>query len=182
VRSWDGVGGSLWQNPAALPLFFMPATWRPTADPRQAVAATLDNRDFAAAAVAEMPEPAAEGAAPTRHQRGAARIRRAAANGFEVETTSPTGGLAVSSIAFTRGWRLAIDGLPASPLRVNAAFIGFLVPAGSHHAALEYRPAGWTWGLRLCGLTLIALLALGALPASRRRLGAKAARSEAQSP
>jgi Bacterial membrane protein YfhO len=182
VRSWDGVGGSLWQDPAALPLFFMPATWRPAADPRQAVAATLDNRDFAAAAVAEMPEPAAEGAAPARRQQGAVRIRRAAANGFEVDIASPTGGLAVSSVAFTRGWRLAIDGLPGSPLRVNGAFIGFLVPAGSHHAALEYRPAGWTWGLRLCGLTLIALLALGALPASRRRRGTEAERGEARSP
>lgn len=42
---------------------------------------------------------------------------------------------------------------PFSPLAL-------LVPPGQHRATLAYRPAGWVWGLRLCGLTLAAILAL----------------------
>jgi Bacterial membrane protein YfhO len=165
VRAWEGLGGALWRNPAALPIFFMPAAWRPAGD-RDAVAATLANRDFAASAVAELSPPAPRGAPP--RQLGAAKLRRAPANGFEVDVATPTGGLLVSSVAFTRGWRLALDGRAAPLLRVNGAFLGFLAPPGHHLAALDYHPAGWTWGLRLCGTTLIALLLLGALPAARR--------------
>jgi hypothetical protein len=172
VRAWDGLGGALWRNPAALPLFFMPAAWRPAGD-LDAVAATLANRNFAASAVAELSPPAPRGA-PLR-QLGAAKLRRAPANGFDVDVATPTGGLVVSSVAFTRGWRLALDGRAAPLLRVNGAFLGFLAPPGHHLAALDYQPAGWTWGLRLCGTTLIALLLLGALPAARRHAARRAA-------
>jgi hypothetical protein len=183
-KVWDGQGGSLWRNPAALPLFFMPAAWRPASDPREAVAATLGNRDLAALAVAELPgtDPAgavqargpglAAAARAARDQVGVARIDRVGPNGFEVGVASPSGGLVVSSVALASGWQLAVDGRRAPLLRVNGAFIGFLVPAGLHFAALEFHPAGWTWGLRLSGVTLLALLALVALPAARRRAAA----------
>ena len=86
-------------------------------------------------------------------------MRRVRANSFDLETARPAGGLVVSSVSFCRGWRLAIDGHPGKLLRVNAGFLGFAVPAGWHRATLEYRPASWTWGLRLFGLTAVALLA-----------------------
>jgi hypothetical protein len=163
VKAWDGQGGALWRNPAALPLFFMP------------------NHDFAASAVAEVtrPEQALRHAAVVRpaplRQLGAAELRRVRANGFNIDVGTPTGGLTVSSVSFTRGWRLLIDGRPAPLLRVNGAFLGFLAPPGRHLAVLDYQPAGWTWGLRLCGTTLIAILLLGALPAARRRHAARLA-------
>jgi uncharacterized membrane protein YfhO len=81
----------------------------------------------------------------------------------------------VSSVTFCRGWRLAIDGRRAEPVRVNAGFLGFLLPAGSHRAVLEYRPDGWVWGVRLCGLTILAALAaVGWRAASSRRRQAPA--------
>ena len=46
-------------------------------------------------------------------------------------------------------------------LRVNAGFVGFEVPPGRHRVSLEYRPAGWTWGLQLFALGLIGILAAG---------------------
>jgi hypothetical protein len=52
-EAWEGQGGKLWRNPQARPLFFMPATWRPARDAGDALAATLANDDFAAAAVVE---------------------------------------------------------------------------------------------------------------------------------
>jgi hypothetical protein len=179
-EAWNDQGGKLWRNPGALPLFFMPASWRTAPHPAAALAATLANDDFAAAAVAEMPDaggsPAAGAmAAPpgaATRQLGSARLRRVSANGFEVDVATPTGGLVVSSVASCTGWRLAIDGRPAGLLRVNAGFLGFLAPPGRHRATLEYRPAGWVWGLRLCGLTLLAILAAAAVRAARRRSGA----------
>jgi hypothetical protein len=176
-EAWNDQGGKLWRNPDALPLFFMPASWRAAGHPADALAATLANDDFAAAAVAEVPDAgnaraagtiAARPGAATR-QLGSARLRRASANGFEIDVGTPTGGLVVSSVTSCKGWRLAIDGRPAALLRVNAGFLGFLAPAGRHRATLEYRPAGWIWGLGLCGLTLLAILAAVAAGAARRR-------------
>ncbi|HEV3075274.1 MAG TPA: hypothetical protein VHB47_12705 [Thermoanaerobaculia bacterium] len=180
-EAWDGQGGKLWRNPEALPLFFMPAAWRPAHDPRDALLATVANEDFAASAVAEPGEVLDNGggqaggsgpsgpaggaagqptpAADVHRQAGRVQLRRLHANGFELEAGGATGGLVVSSVTFCRGWRLTLDGRPAALLRVNAGFLGFLIPAGWHRATLEYRPAGWVWGLRLCWLTLGAVLA-----------------------
>jgi len=171
--AWDGQGGRLWRNTSARPLFFMPATWRPAHDPQQALEATLANPDLADNVVAEVPAALAVDELP-RPQAGATRILRAWSNGFELETGGPTGGLVASSVAWSRGWHVNVDGEDTPLLRVNAGFLGFLVPAGVHRAVLEYRPAGWVWGLRLCGATLVALLAFGALPAARRRGAASA--------
>ncbi|MBV8199769.1 MAG: YfhO family protein [Acidobacteria bacterium] len=180
-EAWDGEGGKLWRNPLALPLFFMPASWRPAADSRDALLATVANEDFAAAAVAEAAETggprepgataaAASGAgwagsagaavpAGVHGQAGQIRLRRVRANGFELDCGSPTGGLVVSSVTAGGGWRLALDGRRAALLRVNAGFLGFLLPPGTHRATLEYRPAGWVWGVRWCALTIAAVLA-----------------------
>jgi len=169
-EAWDGQGGKLWRNPEALPLFFMPAAWRPAQDPRDALRTTVANQDFAASAVAELGEVLAAGGSSGARgpaaavpigggpQAGRVRLRRLHANGFELDAGGATGGLVVSSVTFCRGWRLTLDGKPAPLLRVNAGFLGFFVPAGWHRAALEYRPAGWVWGLRLCALTLGAAL------------------------
>jgi hypothetical protein len=192
-EAWDGQGGKLWRNPAALPLFFMPAAWRPARDPRDALLATVANEDFAASAVAELGEVLDIGGGPgggapidgggqvagssgpigpaggtgaraappadVHRQAGRVQLRRFHANGFELEAGGATRGLVVSSVTFCRGWRLTLEGRPATLLRVNAGFLGFVVPAGWHRAALEYRPAGWVWGLRLCWLTLGAAVA-----------------------
>jgi hypothetical protein len=188
-EAWDGQGGKLWRNPEALPLFFMPAAWRPARDARDALLATVANQDFAASAVAELGEVLENGGGPiggggqvaggsgpigpaggagaqaappadVRRQAGRVQLRRLDANGFELEAGGAIGGLVVSSVTFCRGWRLTLDGRPAALLRVNAGFLGFVVPAGWHRAALEYRPAGWVWGLRLFWLTLGAALAV----------------------
>ncbi len=183
-RAWDLQGGTVWRNRAALPLFFMPATWRPARDPADALRATLANVDFAAAAVTEPPGGAAAGpggAAPgaggepgPRSQRGSVQIASLKPNSFDLDVATPTGGLAVSSVALCRGWHLTLDGRPAGLVRVNGAFIGFLTPPGTHHAVLAYRPAGWVWGLRLCGLALLGLAAITAssVIARHRPLGA----------
>jgi hypothetical protein len=163
----DEQGGRIWRNTAALPLFFMPTAWRPVAAPRDAFMATVAAHDFAATALVEEAGDAAAGWHGP--QRGDARIVSRSANGFVLDVASPTGGLVVSSVGWSPSWQLAIDGAAVPLLRTNAAFLGFQVPAGRHRAALEFSPAGWRWGLRLCGLTLAALLAVGIRRAAVRR-------------
>jgi hypothetical protein len=177
----------------------MPASWRPAHDARDALFTTLANQDFAAAAVADVgnaagvevrrrsavdrrhsPEgstlrrvgsPLGETDTTLRRQAGWVRLSAVHPNGFELDAAAggPAGALVVSSVTYCRGWRLAIDGRRAEPVRVNAGFLGFLLPAGGHRATLEYRPAGWVWGVRLCALTIgTALAALGWRAARRR--------------
>jgi hypothetical protein len=161
-RAWRAEGGRVWTNPAALPLLFMPSRVDPVHDSKAAFRRTVDNRDFAAAAVVE----SASGA-PEQH--GAVRILRTTANGFALDVDSPSGGIVVSSVSFVRGWQVEVGGAPAKPLRVNAGFVGFRVAPGRHRATLDYRPSGWTWGLRMAGagLLLAALLAWRSLRTAR---------------
>jgi uncharacterized membrane protein YfhO len=75
----------------------------------------------------------------------------------------------VSSVSLASGWRIAVGGRPVEPLRVNGAFVGFAVPAGRHRAVLDYRPAGWTWGLRLALAGMLAAAAVAVVERRRRR-------------
>jgi hypothetical protein len=164
-ESWSGASGTLYRNPGALPLFFVPAQCRRAGNPDEAMQATVENADFAAHAVFEdMDSPASFEAAATGHDRqsGTVHLDRAGANGFDLTASTPAGGLVASSVTFDRGWRVTVDGRSAAPVRVNAAFLGFPLPPGSHRVRLDYRPAGWVWGLRLCALGL-ALCLLAAL-------------------
>jgi hypothetical protein len=149
---YNGVGGRVWKNPDALPLFFMPARIDRVPGPGEALAGMLANQDFAGSAVVEAP------AGPSIAQQGRVTIAAVNANGFELEVETPTGGLVVSSVSHTAGWRLQRDDQEGAVLRVNAGFVGFEVPPGRHRVVLDYRPAGWTWGLQLFALGLIGML------------------------
>ncbi|HVT16368.1 MAG TPA: YfhO family protein [Thermoanaerobaculia bacterium] len=187
---WDGPGGRIWSNPRALPLFFFPA--RAVAVPAASPDDVLAIPDFAATALVDSGAgagrqtqgKAGEGAAPAR---GQVRVERVTPNSFELALDTPTGGLVVSSVSYARGWNLALDGQPpaASPsslVRVNAAFLGFRVPPGSHRAVLAYRPDGWIWGLRL--FTLGCAAAVGGILAcySSRILSRVGGRFQPSSP
>lgn len=165
-RPWravfNGGGGRVWENPDALPLFFMPAAAERVREPLEALERTLSNGDFRASSVIQ-------GSGPGTAQEGSVQIGRVWGNGFDLEVESRTGGLVASSVSHAAGWRLRRDGEEGHVLRVNAGFVGFEVPPGRHQVVLEYRPAGWTWGLRLFALGLIGMLA-AALRARRRLL------------
>ncbi|HVT57432.1 MAG TPA: hypothetical protein VHR45_03445 [Thermoanaerobaculia bacterium] len=153
---WDGLGGRIWRNPRALPLFFVPA--RQVAAPSVSAAAALANQDFAASALVEESGPPAAAETPAR---GRVRIARVQPNGFELELDTPTGCLVASSVSQARGWKLRLDDRPAPLLRVNAAFLGFRVSPGHHLAFLAYRPDAWSWGLRLLALGCAAAAVAG---------------------
>jgi hypothetical protein len=152
--AWNDTGGRVWRNPQALPLFFLPASARREPDGTRALEQALGSRDFAAFGVAE-----GGPAAGPRPQSGTVRIARVLPNGFDLEVATPTGGLVVSSVAFADGWRLELaEGPgPAELRRVNGGFTGFEIGPGRHRVHLDYRPAGWVWGLGVAGVGLLAV-------------------------
>ncbi|HXT50967.1 MAG TPA: YfhO family protein [Thermoanaerobaculia bacterium] len=200
-RAWSDTGGRVWENPAAMPLFTMPARVERVDGQRQAIARAAANRDFRETGYLEADSSAprdgvrsssrarrsdldlANATGPARApqdsapQRGQVSVRRVETNGFTVDVTTPTGGIVVSSVTSVRGWRIAIDERPVEPLRTNGAFVGFAVPPGRHRVVLDYRPAGWTWGLGLAAAGAIAAAALALVDRRRRRAAYAAAGS-----
>ncbi len=75
--------------------------------------------------------------------------------------------LLVLADAWAPGWRVQVDGEPRELLRVGGAFRGVALGAGEHEVLMDYRPWGWTWGLRL-GLLGLLGLAASAVIAIRR--------------
>ncbi|HEX5760975.1 MAG TPA: YfhO family protein, partial [Thermoanaerobaculia bacterium] len=157
--AFNHQGGRIWENPEALPLFFLPAHVEPAGSQEAALSRARLNPDFAATA-------AVEGSGEVRTQRGTVRIARAPANGFELEVAGG-GGVVVSSVSHARGWGATLDGRPLPLLRANGAFLAFAAPPGRHRVVLDYRPAGWPIGWALCGAGALA----AAWAAWRRRPG-----------
>jgi len=96
--------------------------------------------------------------AALHRQEGGVRIARVQPNGFDLDVLTRTGGLVVSSVSYSRGWRVQWDGIERKVRQVNGGFAGFEVPPGRHQVVLDYRPASWTWGVRLFFLGLAGIL------------------------
>ena len=182
-QEFDGAGGTVWRNPEALPLFLFPARLRRLPGHAAALAATVTNQrlatdavvgdgpasDAAASGAAASGAAASGAAADTALPRGEVRAIRPRPNGFDLDVSSPTGGVVASSVSFARGWRGTAGGRQARVVEVNSAFLGVQVPAGTHRVELRYRPLGWTAGWLLCGLAAAAWGAHGGWKTLRRR-------------
>jgi hypothetical protein len=68
-----------------------------------------------------------------------------------------TPGLVVLANLWDKGWSAYLDEKPLPILRTNHAVRGVVVPAGRGTLEFRYEPASFTWGLRFCGLAVIAL-------------------------
>ena len=77
---------------------------------------------------------------------------------IEVELQAP--GLVILADVYYPGWRLTIDGKPATVYRTNRAMRGALVPAGPHRLIYRYEPGSLRLGFLLTALGLFATMAL----------------------
>ncbi|MBW8877932.1 MAG: YfhO family protein [Acidobacteria bacterium] len=158
--AFNDVGGRIWENPAALPLFFMPRSFQRLPDEDQVwnlIQSWHAFHDFRALGVA-----AGRSGAPVPQQ-GTVTSIRAGSNRFDLETESATGGIVVSSVTYVPGWRVEMDDRRSPAFQVNSGFLGFQVPPGRHAVHLLYRPVEWTMGLALFGLGVLAALIGGAV-------------------
>ena len=68
-----------------------------------------------------------------------------------------TPGLVVLADHWDAGWHAYYDGKAVPILQTNHAVRGVVAPAGKGTLEFRYEPAGFAWGVRLCGLALAAL-------------------------
>jgi hypothetical protein len=110
-----------------------------------------------------------EGAAAAISTRvaGTARVVSERADRVEVEARLDAPGFVVLVDSYDPSWRATVDGSEVPILRANLAFRAVAVEAGTHTITFSYRPSALTIGLASSATT--ALLAIGALVASRRR-------------
>jgi hypothetical protein len=116
--------------------------------------------DPTAVALLEEPAPAglqpAAGAGPP----GRAEVTADRGERLEVLAQAARPALLVVTDAWHPGWSATVDGRPAEVHKVDGAFRGVVVPAGTHRVVLRYRPPGMTTALWLAGLGLAALAGL----------------------
>jgi len=164
--AFEGRGGAVWENPRALPLFFMPRRLVRAATPEAAASSSREIADFADVGIVADAGPASLPCQTAGEVHGL----RARSNGFDLRVISG-GGIVVSSVSYDPAWQVEIDRRPAPALEADSGFLGFAVPAGAHQVRIDYRPAGWTRGVALCGAGLFTSAMLGIGGAAGRRRG-----------
>ena len=60
--------------------------------------------------------------------------------------------------AYYPGWKATINGQPADIFPAYYAFRGLILPPGQHTIEFRYRPASFTWGVWISGVSLLVLL------------------------
>jgi uncharacterized membrane protein YfhO len=96
-----------------------------------------------------------------------------------VSVRTDTDGLLVLGDPWYPQWRVEVDGRPAELLRVDHAFRGVRVPAGSHRVVFTYQDRALQAGLVVSSLTVLGLAGLWWW---RRRRGRAAFRTTTSSP
>jgi hypothetical protein len=150
--AFEGKGGRVWENPQALPLFFMPRSLAPAADLAGAQRQAMDNDDFAEVAYTV----AAPG--PVQAQQGKVSAIRPRSNGFDLQVETATGGVVASSVSYAADWEARAGPRRLAVGEVNGGFLGLRVPPGATAVRLLYQPRGWRRGLALLAAGLAAAL------------------------
>lgn len=87
-----------------------------------------------------------------RHRLEDVKFKRDQVQGT-IKTTRP--GVLTSSIPYSTGWLVKVNGKKATTLRTNQAFLGVYLPAGTHHVTFSYELPGIKLG------ALLSLIGLG---------------------
>ena len=100
-----------------------------------------------------------------------ARVRHLAPTLTEVEVEMRSPGVLVLADSCFPGWRVSVDGHPATLLCANYLVRGVELEQGHHLVRFEYRPASVRWGLGLSAVALpaVAVVLLRAAWRGRKR-------------
>ncbi|PWF99847.1 YfhO family protein [Levilactobacillus bambusae] len=83
--------------------------------------------------------------------------------------TSDQATILTTSIPYSKGWQLTVDGHPAKTSRVNVGFVGAHLPAGTHKIKLTYQTPGLKLGELLTLGGMIIFVSAGLFQLWRRR-------------
>jgi uncharacterized membrane protein YfhO len=87
-------------------------------------------------------------------------IVEASDTSYRLRVDAPRYSLVTGSVAWWPGWRVIANGRALAPIRVNDAFLGFIVPPGVSDVRVEYAPRSFRLGVIVALLTLAVLAVL----------------------
>jgi len=145
----------VWERPAP-PLARMYYDLDVIADPAQRVARLRGGYPLLERAIVE--EPLGPLARPDRPP--AVELRRRDQTRVEVEAQTAAEGLLVLADPWYPQWKVSVDGRPAELVRVDHAFRGVRVPAGTHRVVFSYEDRALQVGLVVSAVSVLGLAGL----------------------
>lgn len=133
-------GEMIFENPGALPRFFLVNRIERAANMEQAIAILRSNQ-FDPRAVAVVEGDVAFDSAATGAAEGIVKAVDYGNSRMILEVESPQPAFLVSSEVHYPGWRAFVDGVEKPIVMTNAAFRGLPVPAGRHRIEMRFEPA-----------------------------------------
>jgi hypothetical protein len=147
---WPGL--AIWENPAALPLAFLPRRIErvPRGDLPAWLAALEDPRRVA---VGYAEDPLLESLATTGGESSpGVGAERLGTNGYRLTVLGLGTRLVATSLPALPGWSAAADGRALERLKIDAGYLGIVVPEGSGVVELAFVPAGTAAGATAAAL------------------------------
>jgi hypothetical protein len=163
-------GHRVYENPNALPRFFLVSNVRHAANMEEALG-IMKSPDFdpRLLAVVEGPADFADGGGPAPAQ--PVKVLQYTPRHVVLETDSPRPSFLVSSETYYPGWRAFVDGEECMLALTNVAFRGLSLPAGKHIVTMRFEPAIlWRSAVLSLPAWLLLILAL-AFGDNRRKRG-----------
>lgn len=153
VPIMEGDGFWILENKRVMPRSFVPRNVVPASDEHALEMMSSLDFDPAAVAYTEL------GTVRVSHSEGNVTIDADNAVYLRMTAAMHRPGVVVISDSWHPDWTVRVDGIAATPLRLNTAVRGVHVAAGRHEIVWEYRPHTMLRTAWLAGISLLACLA-----------------------
>ena len=169
TKVYDGPDGRIFENHNVLPRFYATRNVDVEWDMKRFVPRLAALTDWAHVAVLEnLPIADAKMRADLIAVHGgldaSVAITSAASDVYSMHIAAPRYTLVASSIPSWPGWHVRVDGKNIAPLRINGAFLGFLLPPGDHEVRVWYAPWSFRAGVAVSLLMAITLVYAASKP------------------
>ena len=105
---------------------------------------------------------------PLNAKEATTALLSAAPTRYRVKVNAPRYTLIATSISWWPGWKVRTTERSLDPVRINATFVGFVVPPGTHEVEIYYRPMTFWAGLWVALATVLVLAMIFFSPQRRR--------------